>query len=178
MIASLPTLALSFSSSTDAVSFLAIGDWGGSSPEDPTTPGQIANGHGMAKLATSLDAKFVMAMGDNFYGAGIKGDDHAKRFKDTFEDAFPEPELMIPWYVIAGNHDHGGNVSAQIAYSQDSSRWNYPDCAPMPLHPLRHVPCTHPLSPAPHARTHPPTHPPPRPSPQTGTRGRRRARAA
>ena len=117
-------------------------------------------------------------MGDNFYGAGIKGDDHAKRFKDTFEDAFPEPELMIPWYVIAGNHDHGGNVSAQIAYSQDSSRWNYPDCALMPPHPL-HACALHPPSLACTPPTHAPTHPPtPRPSPQTGTRGRRRARAA
>ena len=66
-------------------------------------------------------------MGDNFYSSGIHGDDHAKRFKDTFEDAYPEPELQLPWYVIAGNHDHGGNVSAQIAYTADSSRWKYPD---------------------------------------------------
>lgn len=111
----------------DSISFLAIGDWGGASDEQPTTSAQVANGHGMAKQAANLGARFVMAMGDNFYSSGVHGDAHSPRFKETFEDAFPEPELQVPWYVIAGNHDHKGNVSAQIAYTKDSTRWRYPD---------------------------------------------------
>eukprot|EP01065_Artemidia_motanka_P029457 TRINITY_DN35567_c0_g1_i1.p1 TRINITY_DN35567_c0_g1~~TRINITY_DN35567_c0_g1_i1.p1 ORF type:complete len:349 (+),score=140.68 TRINITY_DN35567_c0_g1_i1:63-1049(+) len=111
----------------DSLSFLAIGDWGGNSDSAPTTTGELHNGAGMAKVASQLgDAKFVLAVGDNFYSSGIQGDDHSKRFHETFEAAFPQPELQCPWYVVAGNHDHKGNVSAQIAYSQDSKRWNFP----------------------------------------------------
>jgi tartrate-resistant acid phosphatase type 5 len=59
---------------------------------------------------------------------GIKNE-HSTRFRDTFENVFDisNPELNTPFYAIAGNHDHSGNVTAQIAYSKHSSRWKYDD---------------------------------------------------
>ena len=63
--------------------------------------------------------------GDNFYDKGVKNVDD-KRFQETFEDVFTAKPLMTPWYFCAGNHDHLGNASAQIAYSSRSERWNFP----------------------------------------------------
>jgi len=106
--------------------FLTIGDWGGSEKDPYTTVSEIENGQGMAITANKLGASFVLALGDNFYHSGIGTDFHDQRFQSTFENAFNESALSVPWYVIAGNHDHVGNVSAQIAYTSLSARWNFP----------------------------------------------------
>ena len=49
------------------------------------------------------------------------------RFENTFEKAFPSPNLQGTDYfrVVAGNHDHIGNVTAQIVYSAQSARWRF-----------------------------------------------------
>ena len=86
----------------------------------------------MGVVAKEIKATQVFCLGDNFYGSGIHtpadGPDGEKRFKKTFEDVYNAPALMdIPFYAIAGNHDHGGNVSAQIAYgTTHKTRWVYP----------------------------------------------------
>jgi len=70
---------------------------------------------------------FQMALGDNFYMIGVKNVED-RRFKVTFEDVFDLGSAnQRPWYVLAGNHDHYGNVTAQIDYSENSSRWIFPD---------------------------------------------------
>ena len=45
----------------------------------------------------------------------------------SLQNVFTAQSLQHRWYVIAGNHDHYGNVSAQVAYSKVSSRWYMPD---------------------------------------------------
>ncbi|EGD77126.1 type 5 acid phosphatase [Salpingoeca rosetta] len=81
----------------------------------------------MAKVAKDINAQFVLALGDNFYTTGIQGDEHNFRFRATFEDVYTDDSLQIPFYVVAGNHDHLGNITAQIEYSKISSRWTMPD---------------------------------------------------
>eukprot|EP00047_Mylnosiga_fluctuans_P024351 m.159210 g.159210 ORF g.159210 m.159210 type:complete len:332 (+) comp9837_c0_seq1:19-1014(+) len=106
--------------------FLAVGDWGGTETSPYTTPGEIAAAVGMALQSTALNASFVLGLGDNFYHTGIQGDDTNFRFNATFDDVYKQSSLQIPWYLFAGNHDHLGNVTAQIAYSQLSRRWTFP----------------------------------------------------
>lgn len=58
----------------------------------------------------TLGSILIGQVGDHFYEGGIKGDAHDKRFKETFEDVYHQQELQVPWYVVAGNHDHSGNI--------------------------------------------------------------------
>lgn len=76
----------------------------------------------MGITADAVDAKFTLALGDNFYFDGVK-DVNDSRFESTYETIFQATSLDTPWYLIAGNHDHNGNVSAQIAYSDKLNRW-------------------------------------------------------
>lgn len=125
------------STQEDSLLFLAIGDWGGTSDEEPTSPSELDNSRGMAKavqsiLSTStkpMKADFVLALGDNFYSHGIQSNEHSSRFQETFEGVFVEKELQCPWYAVAGNHDHLGNVTAQIEYGRmnTTTRWTMPD---------------------------------------------------
>ena len=53
-----------------------------------------------------------------------------KRFNETFEACFTGSSLSassgFTFHVLTGNHDHYGNVQAQVEYSQRSERWNLP----------------------------------------------------
>ncbi|XP_078371357.1 tartrate-resistant acid phosphatase type 5-like [Oculina patagonica] len=111
---------------SDELRFLVVGDWGGMPVWPYTTPYETAVSRGMGKTAEKLQTQFTVALGDNFYFTGVQNVDD-KRFQETFEDVFTAKSLMTPWYFCAGNHDHYGNVSAQIAYSSRSKRWNFPN---------------------------------------------------
>jgi tartrate-resistant acid phosphatase type 5 len=138
--------------SNTTFNFLAIGDWG------DDTADQRVNAAGMGAVAAEIGAAHVIALGDNFYHSNeshcdtsgghyggicnnnMDGIDGVDRFKSTFESVYTAESLRtIPWYAIAGNHDHAGNVTAQIAYTTNAQnaplpsgrglpakRWNFP----------------------------------------------------
>lgn len=113
------------SKNRSSIKFLAVGDWGGVPYPPYITPVEKATAQEMGRIADQMGADFVLALGDNFYYTGVDSVD-SPRFKDTFESVYTAKSLNIPWYVLAGNHDHAGDVRAQIEYSHKSSRWRFP----------------------------------------------------
>ena len=119
-------------------------------PDPWTTFAQVQTAEGMGAAAEELGATFALALGDNFYFSGIsdvcfptlgcplspssnsRSDVHSARFNDSFESVFTAPSLQseagFSFYVVGGNHDHGGNITAQVEYSAVSPRWVFPSC--------------------------------------------------
>lgn len=117
----------SFAVPSDSVlSFIAIGDWGGSGSRPYYTKPQRQAAYGMDRVAQAINASFVVSLGDHFYSKGINNKTSDMRFQATFERVYHHQSLQIPWYVIAGNHDHLGDVQAEMDYSKRSERWTFP----------------------------------------------------
>lgn len=98
-------------------SFLVIGDWGSGSPL------QRKVGQSMAAVAKDTGAIFVLSTGDNIYPSGVSSATD-KQWKQKFVDVYSG--VSLPWWAILGNHDHRGNVDAQVDYSNVNAAWHMP----------------------------------------------------
>lgn len=112
----------------ETLDFLLIADWGGIDKRPYYTPEQKAVAQSMSEWSDKYQADFILALGDNFYFEGIPNSED-ERFERTWENIYikDKPSLQKPWYLVAGNHDWNGNVSAQIAFSDTNEYWNFPD---------------------------------------------------
>lgn len=102
------------------LSFLVVGDWGRyGSPPQRSVAAQ------MGQTAASMNAKFIISTGDNFYPNGVASLDDPQ-WQTSFEQVYTDFSLHNDWYVVLGNHDYHGNPQAEIDYSKRSQRWHMP----------------------------------------------------
>merc|ERR1719203_1195441 len=110
-----------------SLDILVMADWGGSGRSPYTTTCEVDSAKIMGDIGHDFEVDMVWGLGDNFYERGVK-DEYDRRFNETFESVFSAPSLSkIPFYMVAGNHDHHGNATGQIMYSNHSKRWTFPD---------------------------------------------------
>ena len=102
--------------------FLIVGDWGRQGGYN-----QSRNAAGMAKVASSLGAQFVVSTGDNFYEQGLANLTDPG-FMKSFVNVYNQASLQVPWFAAVGNHDWytPGNVSVQLdpALRAKDKRWH------------------------------------------------------
>ncbi|MCX7304664.1 MAG: tartrate-resistant acid phosphatase type 5 family protein [Hyphomicrobiales bacterium] len=112
-----PLPAFSAGAEEPGLNFLAVGDWG--------SPGVAPVARAMGEWAAEMAPAAIISTGDNFYPAGIHGGADP-RWQSSYEQFFVAPGLQCPWHVVLGNHDHLGDIEAQIAYTAKSPRWRMP----------------------------------------------------
>jgi len=121
-----PCLVLASSLVASSYNFVSIGDWGGVGLGGYHEADERAVAKQFTKAAETLNAKFVINTGDNFYYYGVWNTSDPQ-FNEDFESVFTSDALNVPWYSVLGNHDYGYNPDAQVQYkSPNNNRWVMP----------------------------------------------------
>lgn len=105
--------------------FIAVGDVGTGSTE------QYKVAAAMQNKCEQDGCDFVLLLGDNIYNNGVDSIDDTQ-FSTKFEQ--PYQYIDVPFYVVLGNHDYGGDGLGyeyykslfQLDYTGVSSKWNMP----------------------------------------------------
>jgi acid phosphatase len=99
--------------------FLVVGDWGRDGAHYQKHVARL-----MAQDAALGGFDFVVSTGDNFYKMGVTSSDD-RQWLSSFEHIYPSSLRSQPWFAVAGNHDWGGNVFAQLDRSGRGG-WSMP----------------------------------------------------
>ncbi|CAG8525385.1 13014_t:CDS:2 [Funneliformis mosseae] len=109
--------------------FLTFGDWSYAKVEEGQEVGnQTKVANVMMKWGESYHSDFVLSVGGNFDEdhEGVLSV-HDEKWNTTWKDVYKGRLAEIPWYIIGGNHDWYGNITAQIDYSlNNDSRFFFP----------------------------------------------------
>jgi|688.fasta_scaffold63380_7 acid phosphatase len=105
-----------------ALSIYVIGDWGtGGSLQRKVASGMA---HRARKLGES--PAIILSTGDNIYPNGVTSVEDPQ-WTSKFTSVYGVHDTInVPWWAILGNHDHRGDVDAQIAYSKRNPKWHMP----------------------------------------------------
>lgn len=79
----------------------------------------------MGKVAENIGPDAVLALGDTHHYGGVQSVSDPL-WMTNYELIYSNPELMVNWYPVCGNHEYRGNTQAVIDYSGISRRWKMP----------------------------------------------------
>ncbi len=93
---------------SNGLRFAVLGDWGTGGS------GQAHVFQELGRYIKTQQLEFVVTTGDNFYPTGLASSDDPI-FKTHFIDMIDSGHIDIPFHISVGNHDHYGDVNAQLA---------------------------------------------------------------